>query len=329
VKTGTILAMNPAVKCGDDFWLCRCDDDPSKGQVAVTWLEETGTMNGYRLDMKEEKLQPLSSMFCPVRIGISGNAFRLKAQERETIMEAKAFQMEVVTTRGGDKVTRQVLQQRAAAAAADFEELLHQAVRNQGVYVGDVTEPEYTNRRFAIEGNSSGEVQLLDTHVNGPDKAGKRAAYADLQHAQIKLELEKYDGDLQAIQQKIEAGEDPRLLPTWKSPVEMEIKQPSRGECILLGRQVRARLFDTETGAQIIADGYYSNGLLPKGCVHGPDAEYLYYDERIRERAGRRADAKEKKEVKKKNKIAKEKEEELTFAKAMADCGIWLADEHE
>ena len=48
-------------------------------------------------------------------------------------MEAKAFQMEVVTTRGGDKVTRQVLQQRAAAAAADFEEL-HQAVRNQGVY---------------------------------------------------------------------------------------------------------------------------------------------------------------------------------------------------
>ena len=33
--------------------------------------------------------------------------------------------------------------------------------------------------------------------------------------------------------------------------------------------------------------------------------------------------------AKKNKKIAKEKEQVLTFATAMADCGMWFADEHE
>ena len=141
--------------------------------------------------------------------------------------------------------------------------------------------------------------------------------------------MDKYDGDLREIQKQIEAGKDPRLLSTWKSPVEMEIKQPSRGECILLGRRVRAKLFDSEKGAIIVANGYFSNCLLPKGGVHDPNAEYLYYDERVKARALQKTDAKEKKETKKKAKIAKEKGEVLTFATAMADCGMLFTDEHE
>ena len=42
-----------------------------------------------------------------------------------------------------------------------------------------------------------------------------------------------------------------------------------------------------------------------------------------------KTDAKEKKETKKKAKIAKEKGEVLTFATAMADCGMLFTDEHE
>jgi hypothetical protein len=149
------------------------------------------------------------------------------------------------------------------------------------------------------------------------------------QHEQIRSELDKYDGDLRDIQQQIEDGKDPRLLSTWKSPVEMEIKQPTRGECILPGRRVRAKLFGTQHGAKIIADGYYSNCLLPKGGVHAQDAEYLYYDKRVEARAKQKTNAKEIKVAKKNKKIAKEKEQVLTFATAMADCGMWFADEHE
>jgi hypothetical protein len=128
---------------------------------------------------------------------------------------------------------------------------------------------------------SSGENQLLDTHVNGPDKAGRRQAYAKVQQATIGQVLESYDGDLDAIQKQIAAGADPRLLPTWKAPIDLKIPQPSRAEVILIGRAVRAKLFGTIKGQRIIANGYYDNGLMPRGGVHCDGAEYLLYSARL------------------------------------------------
>jgi hypothetical protein len=187
---------------------------------------------------------------------------------------------------------------------------------------------EYSTRHSTIVPFSSGENQLLDTHVNGPDKAGRRQAYAKVQQATIGQVLESYDGDLDAIQKQIAAGADPRLLPTWKAPIDLKIPQPSRAEVILIGRAVRAKLFGTIKGQRIIANGYYDNGLMPRGGVHCDGAEYLLYSARLKRSAQKRKDAASRKAQRAAAKIQKEKEEVLEFDYAMANCGIWVGDEH-
>ena len=168
-----------------------------------------------------------------------------------------------------------------------------------------------------------------DTHVNGPDKSVKRSMYTDLQHEAIRQELESFEGDIHEIQKQIEDGNDPRLLSTWKAPIELKIKQPSRGAVIMLGRRARAKQFGNKEGRKIVHAGYTDNGLLPtNGGAHAEGAEYLMYSERVRRSSDKRSTAKWKKKDKAVEKVSKEKKELTTFVEAMPNCGIWMEDEH-
>ena len=106
----------------------------------------------------------------------------------------------------------------------------------------------------------------------------------------------------------------------------MEIKQPSRGAVIMMGRAARSKLFGSEEGQHIVHRGYTDNGLLPEGGAHVIGAKYLMYSERLRRSSNKQRTVQERKKEKVAKKVAAEKV--LTFADAMPNCGIWIEDEH-
>jgi hypothetical protein len=120
-----------------------------------------------------------------------------------------------------------------------------------------------------IAKNASGEMQGADTHVNGPYKAGLKESYVQYQQDSIKQELDKYEANeggaeakqLADLEARITKGEDPSTFETWKSPVELSLKQPSRGQVIMWGRKARER-FETQKGRLLLRDAFYSNGLV-------------------------------------------------------------------
>ena len=69
---------------------------------------------------------------------------------------------------------------------------------------------------------------------------------------------------------------------------------------------------------------------MPRGGVHCDGAEYLLYSARLKRTcsAQKRKDAASRKAQRAAAKIQKEKEEVLEFDYAMANCGIWVGDEH-
>ena len=52
-------------------------------------------------------------------------------------------------------------------------------------------------------------------------------------------ELDKHRDELKELEEMIVAGADPAQLSTWKSPVELNMPQPTRGQVILWERALR------------------------------------------------------------------------------------------
>ena len=187
---------------------------------------------------------------------------------------------------------------------------------------GDKMMEEEDCKHSHIVPNASGEHQGADTHINGPYKSGMGKLYSEYQHDKISEELEEHHDELAELEQKVADGVDPMTLSTWKSPMELNMPQPSRARVILMGRKVREQ-FETEAGRAIVTAAFYDNGLI-KG---GPDNSYLLYSARkARERASVTA-TKIKKKGKKMLARVKEEQQGNNFKEVIAMVGLNIGND--
>ena len=141
-------------------------------------------------------------------------------------------------------------------------------------------------------------------------------------------ELDTHRDELKELEEMIIAGADPAQLSTWKSPVELNMPQPTRGQVILWGRKVRDERFEaTESGRDIVQAAFVDNGLMKDPKTN----KYLMYSEREKAKVAKAAAAKGDKRKRKRGAAKKKAAKQvMTFKSVIGMAGFDFGPcEHE